>query len=302
MNDTELGTLLALRDISGIGDSRAYELYAAFDGLDELLAAPDAAFDGFHYVDTETLAAIRGLDDAIDEYRRTIEEWTESGVAVLGPDDDAYPEAVQAGPGPVLLYVVGDINQIRRGGIAVSGSRETNETGQAWVREVTAELARTRPVVSGGALGADTAAHEGALESTGSTVVVLGTGVETPYPPANELLFDQIVDTGGALVSMRPPDAEPARYAFVERNALIAALSEAVLIVATDGSGGTIAQYEAAVRQDRPVFLPPAESGVRPNEGIEELRSKETTTTVQSATDLVTELESSGVQTRVDRW
>ncbi len=101
-------------------------------------------------------------------------------------------------------------------------------------------------VVSGGALGIDGAAHRGALEGGGRTTVVLGSGVDVAYPKRHAAMFQQIIATGGALVSMLPDGTGPRRHTFLQRNPLIAALADVVVVVEADVLSGSLSTARAA--------------------------------------------------------
>ncbi len=304
MKLTHKALLASLTDIPGIGDARAYELYTHFDDPKDLLTAPQSLTDKYHYVDGTTLTDIRSLDDEVEGYLDRFDTYESNGITILGITEDRYPEAVRAGPAPVLLYAKGNVELLTGDTVGVSGSRETNETGKQWIESLSAELAENGyTLVSGGARGTDTAAHRGALDTDGSTIAVLGTGVNVAYPPENQSLFDQIIDTGGLLISMRPPDAEPARHAFLNRNEVIAALSDGMIFVATDGNGGTMAQYKIALEQDRPVFVPPPNLDITPNDGLTTIREADATKSINTASDLLDTLSTgNSEQKNLDEW
>lgn len=304
MNTADKAVLAALTDLSGIGDTRAYEIYTHFDDPDDLTSAPESLIDEFHYVDANTLTEMRSLDKNIESYRNQFNEYESDGITVLAIEDDQYPGIVRNGPAPVFLYAKGNIDLLTDITVGVSGSRETNDSGQQWIRSLSSELvSEGYTIVSGGARGADTAAHQGALEKNNSTIAVLGTGVNVAYPPENEPLFDQVVNTDGLLVSMRPPDAKPTRHAFIDRNKLIAALSDGMIFVATDGDGGTMAQYEMALDQGRPVFVPPSDLGIEPSDGLVTIRESEDTTVIESASELIdTPSMISPQQSNLEHW
>lgn len=303
MKTTDKAILAALTDLSGIGDARAYDLYTYFDNPSNLLDAPESLADEFHYVDTGTLTEIQSLDEEIEIYCNQFNTYESDGITVLGIEDDQYPDVVRNGPAPVLLYAKGNVELLAETAVGVSGSRETNDPGRQWIRSLSSELVdEGYIIVSGGARGADTAAHRGALQTSDSTIVVLGTGVNVAYPSENQSLFDQVIDTGGLLVSMRPPDAEPTRHAFIDRNELIAALSDGMIFVATDGSGGTMAQYEMALEQDRPVFVPPTDLEIEPGDGLATLRESDATAIIQSTDDLSNMLSTTSQQMNLDDW
>ncbi|WP_265112036.1 DNA-processing protein DprA [Halosolutus halophilus] len=291
MEIDEVAALVGLTDIDGIGDKRALELYRAVETLEELWSSPLAAFDDFHYVDEETHAQLRSLPETIDDYCERFDRYRNDGTEIIGIDDNRYPAVLRRNHAPFILYARGDVDLLDGPAVSVSGSRETNEAGQQWIRGIARELAaKGYTIVSGGARGADTAAHEGALDATGETIVVLGTGVDTPYPEENEALFSDIVDAGGLLLSHRPPDAGPTRHSFLDRNPTISALSRGTIVVATDGTGGTMAQYDIAVEQNRRIFVPEVDRDIRPDNGLRELRTAEATTVVSSTASIEAEL------------
>ncbi|MEZ3118176.1 DNA-processing protein DprA [Halobaculum sp. MBLA0147] len=304
MRLTDKALLAALTDVSGIGDTRAYELYNHFDDPWDLLSAPGPLTDKYHYIDETTLASIQSLDDEVEDYINLFNEYISKGIKILSITEDRYPEAVCTSPAPVLLYAKGNVEILTGNTVGVSGSRETNRAGQQWIGSLSAELAeKGYTLVSGGARGADTAAHQGALDVNGSTIVVLGTGVNVAYPPENQSLFDQVIDTGGLLISMRLPDAEPVRHAFLDRNELIAALSDRMIFVATDGNGGTMAQYKIACEQDRPIFVPPPGLDVAPNDGLATIREANAAKSITTASELLgSSLTKDAKQKNLNEW
>jgi DNA processing protein len=101
-------------------------------------------------------------------------------------------------------------------------------------------------MVSGGAVGVDAATHVGALDAGGRTVVVLGCGLDVPYPRANTSLFARVRAAGGTLVSEHPPSTQPRAANFLPRNRLIAALSAAVVVVEAAEESGSLSTARAA--------------------------------------------------------
>jgi DNA processing protein len=111
-------------------------------------------------------------------------------------------------------------------------------------------------VISGGALGIDTAAHQGALEGGGPTVAVLGTGLGRPYPAPNRPLFAQIA-AHGAVVTEHGDNVAVRGFSFLERNRLIAALAEAVVVVQAPARSGALSTAGFGFGLKRPVFAVP---------------------------------------------
>ncbi len=114
--------------------------------------------------------------------------------------------------------------------------------------------------MSGGALGIDGAAHRGTLDH-GTTTVVLGTGVDVAYPARHAGLFDQIVASGGALASLLPDGTGPRPGTFPQRNPLIAALADVVVVVEADVNSGSLSTARAAQKLGRPIVAYPGSRG-----------------------------------------
>jgi DNA processing protein len=145
--------------------------------------------------------------------------------------------------------------------VAIVGARAASRLGMDRAHATARHLAeRGVHVVSGGALGIDGAAHRGAI-AAGTTTVVLGSGVDVAYPARHARLFDQIVQTGGALVSMMADGAEPRRWSFVARNPLIAALADVVVVIEADDRSGSLTTARAATELGRLIVAYPGSRG-----------------------------------------
>lgn len=143
--------------------------------------------------------------------------------------------------------------------VAVIGSRRVDVGALRLARAFGAALGRAGcTVVSGGALGIDAAAHEGALDAGGHTVAVLGSGLLRPQPMRNRDLFARILAAGGALCGELPPDAGAMKWHFPRRNRLVAALASAVVVVRAGAGSGCTYTVEAAQRLERRVFVVPS--------------------------------------------
>ncbi|MGN0302387.1 MAG: DNA-processing protein DprA [Anaerotardibacter sp.] len=158
---------------------------------------------------------------------------------------------------PEKLYLIGDY-RILENGLSIIGARKATPYGLSCAELFGKEAALHEiVVVSGGALGCDSSAHRGALKAGGKTVVVLGGGCDQPYPVGNASLFQEVVDSGGALISEHPWDFRAKPYCFRMRNRLIAALSKAVLIVEAGLPSGTFSTADEALAINREVLVVP---------------------------------------------
>ncbi len=170
------------------------------------------------------------------------------GVRLLVPGDEGWPlAATPPDPPCAWLFVSGPAPPEAAASVAVVGGRRASPLRRAAARSIGAGLARAGwCVVSGGAVGVDAAAHAGALDAGGVTVVVLGCGLDVPYPRANTGLFARVRASDGTLASEHPPGSQPRAANFLPRNRLIAALSTAVVVVEAAEDSGSLSTARAA--------------------------------------------------------
>lgn len=143
-------------------------------------------------------------------------------------------------------------------GIAIVGTRRPTEAAARFAHGLAMTLTkRGFSVWSGGAAGIDTAAHLGALEASGPTVAVLGSGLDRPFPAENARLFERIIAEGGATLSLVPDDARAVSAHFLKRNAYLARHSVALVLVECGLKSGARHAAGCARRLDRPVFAVP---------------------------------------------
>ena len=142
------------------------------------------------------------------------------------------------GPG---IWSIGRLEAAAAPSVAIVGTRAATPYGRRLAREFATELARAGCcIVSGLALGIDAAAHEGALEAGGTTIGVLGGGHARFFPRRNRPLAERIVAGGGAVLSLWPPEHDAAPWQFLERNALVAALADALVVIEAPARSGAL--------------------------------------------------------------
>ncbi len=157
---------------------------------------------------------------------------------------------------PEALYLHGELP--RGPCVALVGTRHPSADGQIYARHLAGCLARAGvAVLSGGAEGIDTAAHEGALDVGGVSVVVAPSGFERPFPESNRDLFRRVVELGGAFVSEHAPDVHATRASFFPRNALLVALAHLVVVVEAPWRSGAGNAAKCARQLGRPLFMVP---------------------------------------------
>jgi DNA processing protein len=196
-------------------------------------------------------------------------------VIALGPADPRYPRALldlRSAPDP--FTVDGDVRVLTRRAVSIVGTRRMTPYGARVAHELATALAEAGVVVvSGLAQGVDSAAHEGALAAGGETVAVLGAGIAAYLDEVRgkRRRLAHAIRGHGALVSEFPPDAPAQRWTFAQRDATIAALGEATVVVeAPAGSGALITATEAR-RLRRPVYAVPGPIGAAASAGTNEI-------------------------------
>ena len=139
------------------------------------------------------------------------------------------------------LWARGSLEGLRRTAVAIVGTRAASGYGKSVARRFAAELgAAGCCIISGLALGIDAAAHRGALDAGAPTVGVLGSGHDCFFPARNKALADQIVERGGAVLSPYAPDVRACPWQFLERNGIVAALSDAVVVIEAPARSGAL--------------------------------------------------------------
>ncbi len=190
---------------------------------------------------------------------------------------------------PPILYYRGDISSVDQPAVAVVGSRRATFYGKEVAHRLAVEMAQAGvSVVSGMALGIDTAAHRGALENSGYTIAVMGCGLDHCYPPRNADLMEQIV-SGGAVLSEFPLGTKPLPNHFPQRNRIISGLSLGTVVVEATAKSGSLITADYALEQNREVFAVPGNVGSPYSRGCHRL-IKDGARLVESAADILSEI------------
>ena len=183
----------------------------------------------------------------------------DSGATYITAHCPDYPQRLlEIYDPPAVLWVRGSVELLSRPGIAVVGTRAPSAYGAGMAELLSRDLANRRVVImSGMARGVDTAAHKGALDAGGKTVAVWGTGLDVVYPKENKRLAEQIVLTGGTIVTEYPMGTFPAPQNFPIRNRLLSGLSVGVLVIEAAEYSGTRITARCAMEQNRDVYAVP---------------------------------------------
>lgn len=209
----------------------------------------------------------------IEDAAALVEYCGKIGQKIVTPEQSAYPELLRQIPNPpCALYVKGSMPDFdRRISVAIVGTRRATQTGRTVAHSIAFSLAKSGAVVvSGGALGIDSAAHRGALQAGGVTACVLGCGIETDYLMANASLRDAIAEKG-VLISEFPPGTQASASNFPIRNRIISGLSLGTLVVEAAARSGSLITADFALDQGRDVFAVPADVFSPVSQGVNTL-------------------------------
>lgn len=246
-----------------------------------------SGYDAIKYA--KTIDRIRATN--VSEIAKSIES---AGAQFITPEMEQWPDQLNdLAAIPIGLVVKGDLDILKERGLAIVGTRNPTPYGIRNAGDFAAGFVdREWTIISGGAYGIDSAAHKGALIAEGSTVAVLAAGIDVAYPAGNARLFAEICENG-ALVSEVLPGAHAIPSRFLTRNRIIAALSQATLVVEAAFRSGSLRTARDAAELMRPVMAIPGPISAPTSEGCHRLigeRAAELVTSVADAVELISTL------------
>lgn len=201
---------------------------------------------------------------------RIIEKSRNMGISIVSRFDEDFPKNLKnikneygKSDAPVLLYYKGNLSVTNMLCVAIVGTRKPTKEGVRAGEYFGEELARRGAnIVSGLAIGCDSAGHRGALKTGGVTTAFLAHGLDSVYPAENEELAERIVANGGLLMSEYEIGSAVNRYNLVSRDRLQAGLSSATIVIQTEMCGGTMYAVNATLRSHKPLYVIKYGSGV----------------------------------------
>ncbi len=248
---------LALALTPGVGAGRGRKLVERFGSIERVFAASLTELEamGLAAAAAQSIALGRSVELAAEEYDRVLQ----AGASIITPSDAGFPRRLlEIYDPPLVLYLKGALQAIDQPGVAVVGTRHPTPYGTGMAERLACDLAaRGLIIFSGMARGIDTAAHRGALNAHGRTVAIWGTGIDEVYPKENRNFADQILESGGAIISEFPLGTFPAPQNFPIRNRIISGISIGVLVIEAAEYSGTRVTARCALEQGREVFAVP---------------------------------------------
>ena len=253
MSTSKYKELLFIKELNGVGPVRINTFYLPLlqQGAD-IEQLKQIALENEKKVDDENIAA--AFKKAEEIYAQVINREDMRVCTIL---DDDYPSKLKAlkNKAPVILYVKGDISLSEKDSIAVIGTREPGSWSEKVEEQLVGKILELtdRVIVSGLAVGCDTIAHRACVKKKGKTIAMLPCGFDHISPEENIGLSKEILESGGVLISEYLPYEEATTYTFVERDTLIAAISDAVMVIECGKKSGTMHAVNAAIDLNRKV-------------------------------------------------
>jgi len=287
-----LKSLLRLYLIDGLGPRTYCNLNAAF-------GSPCSVFSAT----TKELRAIPGIGQHVADRilssntsaaETVIEQCDQHDIEIITPGHEHFGDLLRETYTPPLLMFRRGVSEVELNCVAVVGTRRCSPYGRRIAREISNKLAdHGYTIVSGLAYGIDAAAHEGALESGGHTIAVLGSGLLQIYPRQHRDLAERI-SKQGALLSEFAPSVGPNKTHFPQRNRIISGLSSATIVVQAAERSGALITANLALEQGRDVFAIPGPVNDYRSRGCHQL-IRDGAYLAESAEDILTVLEDSPV-------
>lgn len=244
--------------------------------------------------ESEDLERINQLKEEIKcpNFQDVSKELFFKDVSFLSYIDVNYPERLKAIEDPPIgVFYKGKINILNsKKTIAIVGTRKATSYGLVITKKIACMLSELDfVIVSGLATGIDSSAHEGSL-SLGKTIVVLGNSIDSIYPSSNKELAKIILNNGGVIISEYPPKIQTQPWFFPQRNRLISALSDAVIVVEGDTQSGAIITAKFAIKHSKPLFAIPGPINSPTSNGPNALIKSGVAKLLTSVNDVIDEL------------
>ena len=281
---------IALNMIEHVGPVRARLLLEHFGEAPAILSASKSQLRTVRNIGEDTAAAIANWEKSVD-LAGELKRISDFGCHVLIQSDEAYPSMLrEIYDPPLVLYVKGELTAKDKNAVAMVGSRQTTHYGIETARKLAYQLAYVGvTVVSGGARGIDTAAHQGALSAKGRTVAVLGTGINLIAPPENADLFKRIAENG-AVITQFPFNRAADKQSFPIRNRIVAGMTLGTVVVEADMHSGALITSNFATEYGRQVFAVPGRIDSPRSKGCHDL-IKKGAKLCEGAEDILSEFE-----------
>lgn len=262
-----------LSNIKGIGPMHADEILSEFPTIEDLKNAGELDLYRCQSFTSNEIADIKkALADDSYIYRKW-DKLYKTDIRYIGKDEDEFPDSLRyiAIP-PMGIYVRGNLPRADSVKVAMVGARMCTAYGMSVARSMAKSITEAGgEIISGMARGIDAYSHEGAIEAGGRTFAVLAGGVDVIYPKENEKIYRNLLELGGGIISEYYMGEEPIRQMFPQRNRIISALSDAVIIIEARDKSGSLLTANYAMDQGKDLYALPGRITDELSRGTDEL-------------------------------
>ncbi|MCI5839900.1 MAG: DNA-processing protein DprA [Peptoniphilaceae bacterium] len=215
-------------------------------------------FNKFEIVDKKTKEKIFNKDN-IEKFKRYVDRLKNGKYKIVSIYDDYYPRNLRyIDDPPAILYYMGELNKNDEYSLSFVGSRKCSDYGKWACKELTSQVvSKGITTVSGLASGIDSICHKTTIENNGRTIAILGNGINIIYPSKNRVLYEEIINKGGLILSEFPLDTTPKPYNFPRRNRIISGISLGTVVIEAKEKSGSLITASYASEQGKEVFSIP---------------------------------------------
>ena len=236
-----------------------------------------------YYVKKEELKNIKGIGEKIienimnkqtkEKVNKHIEYMEKNNIDLITIEDKEYPINLKnIYDYPLYLYIKGNKKILNENCISIIGCREYSTYGEKCTKYFSYNLAKEgKVIVSGLARGIDSFAHKGAIKAKGKTIAVIGSGLNIIYPSENIELANEIIRTGGAIITEYPIGIKPLKLNFPARNRIISGISDRLLVIEAKKQSGTLITVDFALEQGKDIYVVPGNINSMNSVGTNEL-------------------------------
>lgn len=221
------------------------------------------------YLDKSVLKGTEGINDNCaneilnENYRKNLEKYEEymnkNNINIITILDKQYPEKLRnIYDKPITLFTKGNIELLKKDGVAIVGCRDCSTYGRNTAKKLAYDLAKhNKCIISGLAKGIDKYSHIGALEASGSTIAVIGNGLDNIYPYENKELSERIIKNNGLIITEYIIGTRPDRINFPARNRIISGLADGIIVVEAKEKSGSLITADFGLEHGKEIFAVP---------------------------------------------
>lgn len=221
------------------------------------------------HLDKSVLKGTEGINDNCvneilnENYRKNLEKYEEymnkNNINIITILDKQYPEKLRnIYDKPITLFTKGNIELLKKDGVAIVGCRDCSTYGRNTAKKLAYDLAKhNKCIISGLAKGIDKYSHIGALEASGSTIAVIGNGLDNIYPYENKELSERIIKNNGLIITEYIIGTRPDRINFPARNRIISGLADGIIVVEAKEKSGSLITADFGLEHGKEIFAVP---------------------------------------------